>query len=186
MPDDFGRLATRATIDLALVAYFAGAMLELRSRRREANVDGPAFRLGRTVWTLGCALYLAHVACAFQFYHHWSHQAAYAETARRTAALFGWNSGAGLYFNYAFTLAWLADVVWQQAAPASWRSRPRWLSRLWHGFFLFMVVNATLVFETGPVRWAGVAGCVALVAAWIGSRRKKTIEPAPPVREDSP
>jgi hypothetical protein len=36
-----------------------------------------------------------------------------------------------------------------------------------------MVVNATIVFETGPVRWLGVAGCSALAAAWLASRRRR-------------
>lgn len=173
MTDDFGRLATRAAIDLALAAYFAGAMLALPSRRRSASVAGPAYQIGRGVWTLGCVLYLAHVAFAFQFYHHWSHQAAYAETARRTAELFGWHSGAGLYFNYAFTLAWLADTVWWWLSPVSRQRRPRWLSIAWHGFFLFMVVNATIVFETGWVRWLGIVGCAALVGVWLRTRRER-------------
>ena len=173
MSHDFGRLATRAAIDLALAAYFAGAMLALQSRRRPENIDGLALRIGRGVWTLSCLLYLVHVGCAFQFYHHWSHQAAYAETARRTAELFGRNSGAGLYFNYAFTLAWLVDVVWWWISPASRQRRPRWLSVAWHGFFLFMIVNATIIFETGLVRWLGAAGCAALGAVWLRTRRKR-------------
>lgn len=175
MTDEFGRLATRATIDLALVGYFSGAILETLSQRRPgAAGDLPPQRAARAMWTLGCLLYLAHVICAFQYYHHWSHREAYAETSRRTAEMFGWNSGAGLYFNYAFTLAWIADVVWWRAAPASRLARSRWLSLAGHGFFLFMVVNATIVFETGLVRWLGVAGCAALAAAWIVSRRKRT------------
>jgi hypothetical protein len=173
MPDDFGRLATRATIDLALVAYFVGAILDALSRPRPGGAARCGLpRAARAVWTLGCALYLAHVGCAFQFHHHWSHRAAYAETARRTAELFGWNSGAGLVFNYAFTLAWVVDAGWWWIAPASRQARPRWLSLAWQGFFLFMVVNATIVFESGPVRWLGVAGCAALGAAWVRSRGK--------------
>ena len=173
MPDNFGPLATNATIDLALVAYFAGAMVEMLSRRRPSDDFGPKWRWARVCWTLGLALYLAHVACAFQFYHHWSHRAAYAETARRTAELFGWSSGAGLYFNYAFTLAWLVDVGWWWLSPASRERRPRWLSIAWQGFFLFMVVNATIVFETGLVRWLGVAGCAALGGVWLKTRQRK-------------
>lgn len=175
-PDDFGRLATRATIDLALIGYFGGAILEALSRRRSGAGHLALQRAARAVWTLGCLLYLAHVLCAFQFYHHWSHREAYAETARRTAELLGWNSGVGLYFNYAFTLGWLADVVCWWAAPARRLARPRWLSLIWQGFFLFMVVNATIVFETGLVRWFGVAGCAALAAAWVASRRKSASE----------
>ena len=67
-PDDFGRLATRATIDLALIGYFGGAILETLSRgQRGARGNSPRQRAARAVWTLGCLLYLAHVLCAFQF-----------------------------------------------------------------------------------------------------------------------
>src|SRR3569623_1142344 len=159
--DDFGRLATRAFVDLALVCYFISAIVALLGRSRL-----PPWRAARAIYTVGCLFYLAHVACAFQFYHHWSHREAYAETARRTAELFGWHWGGGLYFNYAFTLGWPFDVLRQWLSPGSFRQRPRWLSLAWHGFFLFMVVNATIIFETGPVRWFGILGCLALVAAW--------------------
>jgi hypothetical protein len=172
--DDFGQLATRATIDLAMVGYFGGVILEMLSRGQSGVVGpSPRQRAARAVWTLGCLLYLAHVFCAFQFYHHWSHREAHAETARRTAELFGWNSGVGLYFNYAFTLAWIVDVIWWWTAPVQHSAARRWPSFLWHGFFLFMVVNATIVFETGFVRWLGVAGCAALAAAWVASRQKR-------------
>ena len=45
--------------------------------------------LARLAWTCGFLVYFGHVAAAFQFHHHWSHDAAYDETARRTAELFG-------------------------------------------------------------------------------------------------
>lgn len=165
--DDFGRFATRAFVDLALVCYFLSAIVALLGRGRL-----PPWRAARAIYTAGCLLYLAHVACAFHFYHHWNHREAYAETARRTAELFGWHWGGGLYFNYAFTLGWTLDVLWQWLSPASFRKRSRWLSLAWHAFFLFMVINATIIFETGPVRWLGVSGCVALIAAWAISRRR--------------
>lgn len=169
MPHELGRLATHATVDLALVCYFVAAIIFLLASDRPAH-----WRAARAIWTLGWLLYLAHVAAAFHFYHHWSHRHAWLETARRTGELFGWAWGGGLYFNYAFTLAWTADVLWQWLSPASHRRRPRWLSLAWHGFFLFMVVNAAIVFETGPIRWLGLAGCAALLFSWALSRRRST------------
>jgi hypothetical protein len=163
-PDE---LATRWTIRLALVCSLAGAMAEVSAGTAERRR-----RLARAAWTAGWGLYLAHVACAFQFYHHWSHAAAYFHTARRTADLFGRNWGAGLYFNYAFTAAWTLDTFTWWFRPSA-RRRARIPLIVWYGFFLFMVVNATIVFETGPVRWAAVVGLAMLWLTWIKSRRAR-------------
>ena len=107
-------------------------------------------------------MYLTHVGATFQLRHHWSHNAAYEETARQTAALFGVRSGAGLYCNYAFTLIWALDVIWIWWSPPTYRRRPRWMAALIHGFMAFLFFNATVVFVTGWVRWLGVMVSIAL------------------------
>ncbi len=117
----------------------------------------------RLAWTAGCLLYLAHVVCAFHFYHAWSHAAAYDETARRTEELFGLRSGGGLHLNYLFTLLWAGDVLWWWLAPASHEGRPRAAAWALHGYMAFLAFNATVVFGTGPVRWAGLAVCAGVV-----------------------
>jgi hypothetical protein len=128
----------------------------------------------RITWTLACAFYLAHVVTAFQFHHHWSHLAAYRETARQTAEVFGLNWGGGLYFNYVFTLLWIADAAWWwQTGLDRYRCRPGWMTLAVHAFFGFMFLNATAVFGSGPMRWFGVAAALilALMAfAMTGSR----------------
>ena len=122
----------------------------------------------RLFWTAGLAAYLAHVAAAFTFHHGWSHSAAYSETARQTAELFGTKSGAGIYFNYFFTAVWLADVVWLWTRPDSHRTRPRWITVSIHAFMAFMFFNATVVFASGWTRWLGVAA-----TAWLAGSRIK-------------
>lgn len=121
-----------------------------------------AGRLARWAWTLGCAMYLAHVAAAFQFYHEWSHAAAVRETARQTAELFGVASGNGVYFNYVFTGVWVSDVLWWWLSPDGYRRRPKWVTASVHGFMAFMFFNATVVFASGWVRGLGVAATVVL------------------------
>ncbi len=123
----------------------------------------------RYTWTAGLLAYLAHVVAAFTFHHHWSHDAAYTETARQTRELFGVPSGFGLYFNYFFTALWLADVLWLWTRPDSHRTRPRWVSAAIHSFMAFLFFNATVVFASGWTRWLGIAA-TALVA---GSRIKE-------------
>ena len=168
-----GELLTKLSIWLAVVAYGFGAGLQLCAHGRPRWLDG-----ARWAWTAGCGLFLAHVFCAFGYYHHWSHAAAYRETARQTAALTGWRWGGGLYFNYVFAAAWLADVLCWWLAPASFIRHSRGLSALWRGFFFFMVFNGTLVFGHGPVRWLGVIVCGSLALLWW--RRGKTIAAPPP------
>src|SRR5260370_41697148 len=94
-----GELLTRWSAVLALSLY----VLSLALR---ANADGSRPRLAwaRGAWTAGCFLFLLHVASAFQFYHHWSHAAAYAATAQRTGALVGFEWGGGLEPDDAFPL----------------------------------------------------------------------------------
>jgi hypothetical protein len=150
-----GEPLTRWTVRLALLLYAATLALRLTS---------PAHRqAARLLWTIGCILFLAHVAAAFQYFHGWSHANAYRETARRTAELFGTNWGGGLYFNYVFTLAWAADVVWWWAKGSDGpERRPRWVEITLQAFMFFMAFNATVVFERGIVRWTSVAITVAL------------------------
>ena len=125
----------------------------------------------RVFWSIGCALFLVHVGLAFHLVHHWSHAEAYRETGRRTAELFGTSSGAGLYFNYLFMVTWIADVCWWWIAGlAAYDRRPRWVDVLVYGFMAFIAVNATVVFEKGATRWAGVGVTVLLVWAWAVRR----------------
>ena len=111
-------------------------------------------RAARIFWIAGGAFYLAHVAAAFQFEHHWSHAVAYEATARQTADVFGLNWGGGLYFNYVFTILWIAQAIW-------W-----WRSRALQWFFAFMFFNATIVFGSWLMRVLGLVSIVALVVVY--------------------
>ena len=110
-------------------------------------------RVSRITWSLACAFYLVHVAAAFQFYHHWSHTAAYIATER----ISGW--GASLYINYLFIAIWISDIIFW------WRARAVRVAI--HVFFAFMFFNAAVVFGAGPIRWFGAAATVLLIALYI-------------------
>ncbi len=100
-----GELLTRLTIWIALAGYFTGVVaLKLSRDRRKWE------QAARLAWTIGCLSLLVHVACAFHFYHGWSHDAAYRETARQTSEVTGLDWGGGLYINYAFVTGWVIDV----------------------------------------------------------------------------
>jgi hypothetical protein len=163
-----GELLTRLTIWLALIAYALGTAMLLLARGRAHWLVR-----ARWMWTLGCAFFLAHVVCAFGFFHGWSHDAAYRETARQTAELTGLRWGGGIFLNYIFALAWLADVLWWWLAPGSFSRRSPRLAAAWQGVFFFIVFNGTIVFGKGPVRWLGVAICAGLAALWAGTRQRR-------------
>jgi hypothetical protein len=171
-----GELATRWTIRLALslavLAVWSAATAASESRGRRT----------RALWTAACGCYLAHVACAFQFYHQWSHAAAYRRTALDTAALAGLDWGGGLYVNYLFTLLWTGDVAWWWLAEDSYLRRPACLSWVWHASFAFIAFNGAVVFAKGPAMWFGLvaSGLAALGAyRWLVARgRNKTSPPS--------
>ena len=153
----FGEWSILWTARIAFL-FYAGALA--------AWLTGRA-RAARSAWNLGLLIYLSHVAAAFQSHHHWSHAAAYEETARRTAELFGVRSGAGLYFNYVFTAVWTFDVIWLWRSEETYRARPLWIAVAIHSFMAFLFFNATVVFVSGWVRCLGLTAALALgILAW--------------------
>ncbi|MGH9968955.1 MAG: hypothetical protein ACREBG_14300, partial [Pyrinomonadaceae bacterium] len=104
---DVGEFLTHGTIWVSIVGYAVGSVVFALSRRR-AQWDSAA----RVVWTVACASLFAHFISAFQFYHGWSHAAAYGDTARQTEEVFGLHWGGGLFINYALLIAWIVDIAW--------------------------------------------------------------------------
>jgi hypothetical protein len=194
-----GPLLTAWTIRAALVCYVAylGGWLTVRSARWPAAA--------RWIWTMGCGLFLGHVACAFHFFHHWSHVAAWHDTAEQTQRLIGVAFGDGIYFSYLFLILWVFDVVWLWIVPLSAANirgnstksaaydatrvpvvaaltgqTPIW-RLLVHVCLFFIAFNGAIVFKTGPIRWAGVVAVGALAALfgrWLYNSRNRLINPA--------
>jgi hypothetical protein len=153
-----GEFLTRITIWFTLAAYVLGtAYFIANSKRRWESA-------ARLLWTAGCLSLFVHVAFALHYYHGWSQDSVYRETARQTAEVFGIDWGGGMFVNYAVMLTWAADVIWWWTAPESFRRRPMLLTVAWHIFLLFIFFNATVVFVNGPLRWLGMAFCAGLAA----------------------
>jgi hypothetical protein len=178
---DMGEFLTRGTIWLSIVGYAVGTVIFALSSspRRRAHFTTETQSTRRThgekwdsatrvVWTVACASLIAHFISAFQFYHGWSHAAAYGDTARQTEELFGLNWGGGLFINYALLIAWIVDIAWWwRSGLDSYRMRPWPLVAAWHGFLIFIIFNATVVFGDGIVRWFGLAICLLLTLTWL-------------------
>ena len=160
-----GEWLTRGTVWLALAIYVASEIMKVTRRSHDWGA------WARWLNSFGCAAFLAHVACAFHFYHAWSHPVAYADTARQTAELFGWNWGGGLYVNYLFALVWVGEVVWSWTDPNHYIQRPKWILWTVRGFFLFMMFNGAVVFARGDIRWFGWLLCLTLAGCWLRGRR---------------
>ena len=155
---------TRFTVRVALLFYAlaAGLMLFLDPAGwRAATTPG---RLARTCWALGVAAFLVHVGLAFHYHHGWSH----AEAMRHVERVSGF--GPGLFFSYLFTLLWSGDAVWWLLAPLSYAARPAWVGWALHAYLSFIAFNATVVYEQGFIRWAGLAATVALASLALASR----------------
>ena len=155
------------TVRAAMASYLFRIGLGIRHRRLIGSVPK---RVDVILWWIGVTAYVAHVICAFQFEHGWSQAAAFDHTASETKRLIGVDRGEGLYVNYVFTVAWIADAIrlynaMRQARPTN--SKVDWTVQ---GFFAFIVFNATIVFGPPVYRWLGLPVSLALGWAWRRQR----------------
>lgn len=170
----FGSFLTQWTIRLALVclvAYLAGRLLGYGDSTNQTPVERNMFAALRWIWTIGCVLFVTHVACAFQFTHHWSHTHAWDHTAAETQRMLGFSFGNGIYFSYLFLLLWVTDVACLWLAV----QRPGWVLAPVYLFLFFIALNGAIVFEEGPTRPVGIVILVALapVLGWFAWRQSR-------------
>jgi hypothetical protein len=157
----------RWTAWLAMAGLGASAAARLAGTPGQSGDDSRR----RALWTAACILLWIHVACAFQFAHHWSHAEAYAHTARQTDEVVGLDWGGGTYFNYLLMVLWAGDAAWWWLAPRSFRARPPIIGGILRGFVAFMAFNAAVVFVSGPLRWVAL-GVMLILGVWAIRRRR--------------
>ncbi|MCZ6793274.1 MAG: hypothetical protein O7J95_06635 [Planctomycetota bacterium] len=162
-------LSTPADFLIRLTAVLALALYALSRRGGVTRHHAATSR--RTLSTAGFLVFLAHVGCAFHFYHGWSHDSAYRETAQRTAEVLGVAWGGGLYFNYAFTLGWALDTLWWWLAPERYHRNAHSWRVAWGVYFAFLAIQSTVVFGTDWVRWIGAGAAAVWLAHWIVTKR---------------
>lgn len=142
----------RFTVRLALAWYAVAAVQMLLGKIDSAT---------RWIWTFAWATYLVHLGMAFHYYHHWSH----ADAVAHTEAVSGF--GPGIYFSHLFTLLWTADVIYWWARPKQYEYRARWIGWALHGYMVFIIFNAAVIYESGLIRWAGLVMFTALAVVAI-------------------
>lgn len=169
---ELGETLTFWTARISLALYLLALVLRLT-----AGLSALRLAAAKWTWTAAYGIFLLHLAAAFQYFHHWSHDAAYETTARQTEEVIGLNWGGGIFINHFFALVWGLDVAWWWLAPARYLTRPRWIEWLIQGFMAFIAFNATVVFGHGPIRWAGVVGSLILAGAlvWRAARRQPAV-----------
>jgi hypothetical protein len=169
-----GEFLTRGTIWISMLSYALGCVVFAMASRQN-DLD----RWVRLAWTVGCAALVLHFICAFQFYHSWSHESAYVDTARQTAEVVKINWGGGLFINYVVASLWFADVAWWWlSGVSSYRRRPWVLTLIWHSFLIFIIFNATVVFKDGITRWIGLLLSLTLCLSWILISRQRSLSTA--------
>jgi len=165
--EDTGDYLIRATVRVALAYYAAAMVLMLTLRPREWAAATARGRLARWCWALAWATYAVHVGMAFHHYHHWSH----ADAVRHTREVSG--AGEGVYVSHLFGLLWGLDVAWWWLRPAAYAARPAWIGGVLHGFMAFIVFCGMVVYESGPIRWAGVVLFAGLALLLLARRLRR-------------
>lgn len=160
-----GDALIRNTVRLSLGWYAAALLVMLRLDPAGWAAATAGGRLARWCWTWGIVCFVVHLAMSFHYFHNWSQTHAIEHTRQRS----GW--GDGIYVSYLFTWLWIGDAAWWWARPAAYAARSVWLHGALHAFMLFIVFNGTVIFETGGIRWAGLAGFGVLVLAWFVGKR---------------
>ena len=161
-----GDAIIRWTARLFVVCYVGRLCVDAAGWR-----DGVSQRVARWLWTVGGILFLLHVAAAFHFQYGWSHVAAFEHVRQRTLHDTGWDSGIGLYINYAFGLLWLVDVnLWWRHLDWSERRLPYWIVQ---SLFAFLMSQATAGF--GPPFWMPICGAVILLLIALRVARHRCV-----------
>ncbi len=127
---------TRVSADISMILYFLALCLIIVE-----HVSA------RWYWLIACVAFQIHVLIAFDEVHGWSHSKGVEHV--REASGFGY----GIFASYFFAIWWLVDAVWWIASPKGYSQRSRLARWGTQVFFAFMVVNGTIVYESGAIRW---------------------------------
>lgn len=127
----------------------------------------------RHLWSAGAGMMILHICAAFAYVHGWSHAAAAKATAAETLEVTGSSFGGGVWFNYVFLVLWVADAMWWWLGERGYLARSRWIDVVVYGFMIFIAFQATVVFESGVVRWGGVVATLLLILAGFMRARRR-------------
>ena len=159
-----GELLLFATIWIAILLFIAG----------EAGKRWPASHDARLwawrAWVAGTFLCAAHMILSLAIRHGWSHRAALESTAMQTEAVYGVAFGGGVYVNYIFLGAWVAETAWWGFRPSHYFTRTAAITWTLRIFYFVVLLNAAVIFAT---RWLfGLVLMSVLVWTWTAYTTK--------------
>ncbi len=161
---DQGETLTRNTVRLSLAWYAAALCLMVRLAPADWRAATRLGQVARWCWTWSIVCFWIHLGVAFHFYHGWSHAHAFEHTRQASGI------GEGIYVSYLFTWLWTGDMVWWWVSNESYAARSAWIDRVLHSFMLFIVFNGMVVYESGLIRWVGLAMFAGLAVVWVAAR----------------
>jgi hypothetical protein len=164
---DAGDLLTRNSVRLSLAWYTAALCQMMFLGPDDWRAGTTRGRLARWCWTWALGCFLVHLALAFHYFHHWSHAHALEHTREVSGV------GEGIFASYLFGLLWAADTTYWWARPAGYSVRGPWIDRSLHAFMLFIIFNGAIVYEAGPIRWAGCLMYLTLAGVWLVARGRR-------------
>ena len=105
-------------------------------------------------------MHIEHVVVAFWLSHEWSHTKA-TDHVKNVGGF-----GEGILANELFLIIWAIDVAWWWAKPAHYAARGRGFGIAIHGYLIFMMFNATVVFGGPAIRAIGLLLFGVLAGLW--------------------
>ena len=101
---------------------------------------------------------MIHIVGSYGVVHDWSHAAAIEATRQESLAVTGIAAGWGIYANFLFAGTWLVYSLWMLVANGRKR-----IDRLILRFTGAIIFFATVVFESGVVRWLALLAFAGLL-----------------------
>lgn len=149
---------------LALVAWFGGSLARGRNVQNSSVMRDTVYSFA---WLFGSLMIALHILASYGLAHGWSHAAAIEATAQESERVTGIRAGWGVYVNFAFATIWMSYSI----AMATRRRRWPGIDQAVFWFTAVIVVSATIVFETGAVRWMAVVGFICLMISYLWPQR---------------
>lgn len=143
------------TVWIAVAGWFAGSIARELARSTESE---SLFRTYRRCWLAAAVMLCVHIAASYGFVHHWSHAAALKATAQESLAVTGVAAAWGVYVNFVFAAVWLG---YSAAMFRVGRPIVR-VDSFVFGFTAMIVASATVLFESGIVRYLAAIGFLLL------------------------
>ncbi|MFN7874657.1 MAG: hypothetical protein ACK5PB_05025 [Pirellula sp.] len=155
----------RVSIWIASGLWFLGSAARAISRGQPSQLE----RAYQWIWFFTGIFTWTHVLASYGLIHNWSHANVLQHTGEESYAVIGIRVPWGVYANFVFAGVLSGYSGWMILR----NRRASWADSIVFLFLAFIVFNALVIFKTGPIRWIGLIGFVALFSIHIHSQGSK-------------